>query len=139
MDPDLAVLSSTAATTLVTLMTTDAWERARSAFAGLLQRFRPSQAGALSEDLEATRVEVIAARQSGDEETERELLNEWRTRLRRLIASDEQFQRELQRLVEEFRPLASTAEPAAPVVMQARASGSGRIYQAGHDLRVTGE
>jgi len=52
VDGDLAVLCSAAATTLVTLMTTDSWERVKAGFAGLWRRVHPGQAAAVEADLE---------------------------------------------------------------------------------------
>jgi hypothetical protein len=119
-------------------MTTDAWQLFRSAFAGIMRRLRSTQAEAIDQDLEATRLEVRAARQSGDEQAELELLGEWRNRLRRLISDDEQFQRELRSLIEEFAPLAGAGGHQASIIIQARASGSGRVNQAGRDQTVIG-
>jgi len=136
MDPEVVALSSAAATTLVTLMTTDAWDRVKRAFARLWRRCHPEQAGPVEADLDTARLDVIAARQAGDEQAELEVLGEWRSRLRRLIANDERLQDELRGLVEEFRPLTVEADQAAPVIMRATASGSGRVNQAGRDQTV---
>jgi len=137
VDAELATLWSAAATTLVTLMTTDGWERVKAGFAGLWRR-HPGQAGAVEADLEASRAAAMAARRDGDAQAEAELTAEWRSRLRRLAGADEELQDEVRRLVEEFRPLLSGSTPAGPVVMRARASGGSRIYQAGRDQTVTG-
>jgi hypothetical protein len=137
MDVDLAVLWSTAATTLVTLMTTDSWQQVKAGFADLWRRACPGQADAVEADLESARAAAVAARRDGDEEAKGELAAEWRSRLRRLAGTDESLQAEVRRLVEEFRPLMPDG-PARPVVMVARASGGSRINQAGRDQTVTG-
>jgi hypothetical protein len=137
MDADLAVLWSTAATTLVTLMTTDSWERVKAGFAALWRRAAPEQAGAVEADLEAARTSAAAARRAGDGEATADLVTEWRNRLRRLADSDEVLQGEVRRLVQEFRPLLP-GDLAGPVVMVARASGGSRVNQAGRDQTVTG-
>jgi hypothetical protein len=138
VDAELAGLCAAAATTLVTLMTTDSWERVKSGFAGLWRRGHPGQAGAVEAELEASRAAAVSARRNGDGEAEAELAAEWRSRLRRLAAGDDELQVELRRLVEELRPLLPDGAPAGPVVMQVRASGSSRVYQAGRDQTVTG-
>lgn len=138
MDADLAALWSAAATTLVTLMTTDSWERVKAGFAGLWRHARPEQAGAVGADLEAAREAAVAARQDGDDDAVAELTVEWRSRLRRLAGSDAGLEAEVRRLVEEFRPLLPGGSPAVPVVMIARASGGSRVNQAGRDQTVTG-
>jgi hypothetical protein len=137
MDADLAALWSAAATTLVTLMTTDSWQQVKAGFANLWRRARPEQADAVEGDLEAARDAAVAALRDGDEEAKGELAAEWRSRLRRLAGTDESLQAEVRRLVEEYRPLMADG-PAGPVVMVARASGGSRINQAGRDQTVTG-
>ena len=137
MDADLAALWSTAATTLVTLMTTESWGRIKVGFTGLWRRAHPSQVAVVEADLESARAAAVAARRDGDEEAVAELAAEWRSRLRRLANSDEVLQAEVRRLVEEFRPLLPGG-PAGPVVMVARASGGSRVNQAGRDQTVTG-
>lgn len=137
MDVDLAVLWTDAATTLVTSMTTDSWQRVKAGFAELWRRARHGQADAVEADLESARAAAVAARRDGDEEAMGELAAEWRRRLRRLAAADESLQAEVRRLVEEFRPLLPGG-PAGTVTMVARASGGSRINQAGRDQTVNG-
>jgi hypothetical protein len=138
MDADIAALSSAAATTLVTLMTTDSWQRAKTGFAALWRRRSPGQAEAVEADLDAAQEAAVTARRGRDEEAITWLVAEWRSRLRRLAAADEAIQAEVGRLVEEFRPLLASGGRGEPVVMVARASGSSRINQAGRDQTVTG-
>jgi hypothetical protein len=138
VDADLAGLWAVAATTLVTLMTTDTWEQVKGRFVALWRRRQPGQAEAVEADLEASRAEAMAARRDGDRQVQAELAAEWQSRLRRLAGTDQELQGELRRLVEDLRPLLPGGLPAGPVVMQAKASGSSRIYQAGHDQTVTG-
>lgn len=137
MDTELAALWSAAATTLVTLMASDSWQRVKAGFAGLWRHHHPAQADAVEADLDAAQAALVAAREAGDEETVTDLTAEWRSRLRRASGQDSVFAAEVRNLVEEFRPLLSGA-PARPVVMIARASGSSRVNQAGRDQTVTG-
>jgi hypothetical protein len=136
VDSDLTALASSAATTLVGLMVTDAWERFKTAVVSLWQRAHPDRAEAVGDELAAARLEVLAAREAQDEQAELDLVTEWRGRLRRLVAGDPQLAEELRRLVAEFSP-----DPAQPgitqsVSMQATASGHGRVYQAGRDQKI---
>lgn len=135
MDAELAAMSSVAATTLVTLMTTDGWKRVKEAFAALWRR-HPGEAQAAAADLDAARLEVMAARRVGDEQAELEVLGEWRSRLRRLVAGDEGLRDELRELLQEFRAQPSGTDQTGPVIMWAEASGSARINQAGRDQTV---
>jgi len=84
----MAALAATAATTLVASLATDGWERAKSAMGGLWRRVYPDRADAVEADLVDIRAEVLAARAAGDEQAEQVLADEWRSRLRRLLASD---------------------------------------------------
>lgn len=136
VDAGLVALSSAAATTLVTSMTTDSWEQVKAALVKLWRLRHPGQAKAVGAELTATRSGVVAARAVGDEQTEADLLAEWRSRLRRLIADDKQLQDELRRFTEEFRDLLSEHRGVSKTVLQAEIHGSGRVYQAGHDQTV---
>jgi hypothetical protein len=138
MDGDLAALSAAAATTLVTSMTTDSWEQVKAALVKLWHLRHPGQAKAVGADLTATRSGVVAARAVGDEQAESDLLAEWRSRLRRLVADDEQLQDELRRFTEEFRHILSEPRGVSRVVMRAEVHGSGRVNQAGRDQIVIG-
>jgi hypothetical protein len=135
VEPDAGVLASAAAVTLVTLMATDAWAQVKAAFVSLWRRASPERAAAVDAELATAELEVTAARQAGDEQAELDLVGEWRSRLRRLAAGDEQVRVDLQRLVDEFRPLLAEAEagPAPVVRMRAEAAGHGRVNQAGRD------
>lgn len=141
MDAEVAVLCSAAATTLVTLMTTDSWKQAKAGFAGLWRRHQGQLAALVEADLEAAAAAATAAQQAGDAqattELNAELAAEWGSRLRRLVEADEQATAEVRRLVELFRPLLEGGA-AGPVVMIARASGGSRVNQAGRDQTVTG-
>jgi hypothetical protein len=136
MDANLAALSSAAATTLVTSMTTDSWEQVKSALVKLWHLRHPEQAKAVGDDLTASRSGVVAAQAAGDEQAEADLLAEWRSRLRRLADDDEQFQDELRRFTEEFRHLLSEPGGVNQAVMRAEVHGSGRVNQAGRDQTV---
>lgn len=135
MDPELVELSTTAAATMVTLMTTDAWDRAKAALVGLW-RDRHPQAEAVEADLDAAQLEVVAARQAGDADAEAEVTGEWQSRLRRLVTGDKGLQAELAQLVEQLRSAVPESGQAASVMMQAKASGQSRISQAGRDQTI---
>ncbi len=57
-------------------MTTDSWEQVKAAFVGLWRRRYPQQASAVDADLTAARLEIMWARQAGDEQGEAELVGE---------------------------------------------------------------
>jgi hypothetical protein len=137
MDPQVVDLARTAGTTVVTLMATDTWNRARDGLVELWRRVRPERADQLADQLDATRAELVAARAAGDEQGEEELSSEWQSRLRRLLVAEPGLADELRRFLEEFAPSAAEQPIAGEVRMHARASGHGRVYQAGRDQHIT--
>jgi len=139
VDPELTALTSTAATTVVALLATAAWERATSAVGGLWRRVHPARAETVQAELEDSRTEVLAALRAGDEQVEQALVGEWQGRLRRLLAADPQLADELRLVVAQLRSALADAEPqrGATITMQATAFGGSRVHQAGRDLHVT--
>ncbi|MFE5944165.1 hypothetical protein [Streptomyces sp. NPDC056480] len=133
MDAELAVLAGTAGTTLVTLLTTEAWQRVSDGVASLWRRAEPERAEAISAELEVTRADLLAARDGGDEESGRELGAEWQGRIRRLLVTHPEEAAALRRLMDELQP----PTPDVPSVTQhATASGHARVYQAGRDQYI---
>jgi hypothetical protein len=139
VDPELTALTSTAATTVVQLLATAAWEQAASAVGRLWRRAHPERAETVQAELEESRAEVLAARQAGDEQVEQALVGEWHGRLRRLMAADPQLVGELQRVVAELRSALSDVDPPqnTTITMQATTFGSSRVHQTGRDLHIT--
>lgn len=139
MGPDLTALTSTAATTVVTLLATAAWEQAKTAVGGLWRRVHPERADTVEAELAESRTAVIAARQTGNAQVEKALVNEWSGRLGRLMTAEPQLADELRHVVAQLRPLLADAAPqSSTTTMQATASGSSQVYQAGRDLYGTG-
>lgn len=141
MDSELATLATSGASTLVSAMVTDGWTLVKHGFARLFARQTPERAEAVGLELESTRAELLQARDSGDPTITVDLESEWRSRLRRLLATDQQAQDELRQLLAE---LAST-NPApirssvGAIEMKAKATDSGKVYQVGHgDMHIGG-
>jgi hypothetical protein len=139
VDTELAALISAAATTLVQLLATDSWERAKSAVGSLWQRVHPDHAEVVQAELADSRDAVLAARSAGDEQAERDVEIEWRGRLRHLAATDPSIASDLADLLESLRAALSASEqgPTGHIEMRARASGHGQVYQAGRDQHIT--
>jgi hypothetical protein len=140
VDTELAQLISTAATALVQLLTTEGWERAKSAVGSLWQRVHPDRVAMLEVELGDSRAALLAARGVGDDQAERDLEGEWRGRLRRLVAADPQVADELPRLLQELRAALTEAGVAqgGHIDMRAHASGHAQVYQAGRDQHISG-
>ncbi|NUP22526.1 MAG: hypothetical protein HOZ81_42005 [Streptomyces sp.] len=137
MGPEIAELARTAGTTVVALMAGQAWESARDGVVALWQRFQPARADAVSGELEATRDDLLLARQSGDTDTETELTAEWQARVRRLLLAQPEVADELRRILAELSPELPERRPSVEIRLNAEASGSGRVYQAGRDQHIT--
>lgn len=138
MDPELTTLTSIVATTVVKLLTTSAWEQAKTAVGGLWRRVHPERAETVEAELAVSRTEVIAAQQAGNTQVEQALVDEWRGRLWRLVAVDPLLADDLRRVLAELRLLVADAAPQyTTITMQATAFGDSRVNQAGHDLHVT--
>jgi hypothetical protein len=131
----MVMLAGTAGTTLVTLLTTEAWERVRDGVASLWRRAEPERAEAITAELEVTRADLLAARDGGDAETATELGVEWQGRIRRFLVTHPEEAEALRALLDELRPPASDAA-AVTVTQHATASGNARVYQAGRDQHI---
>ncbi|MEU6973977.1 hypothetical protein ACIRYZ_36525 [Kitasatospora sp. NPDC101155] len=139
MDPELTALAATAATTVVQLLATESWEKAKSAVGWLWGKVHPERAAAVVAELEETRGEVLTARESGDEQAEQELIGDWRRRLARLLREgDPQLADELRRLLDELAPhLPETGSGSGGTTVNVNASDNARAYVAGRDLHIT--
>jgi hypothetical protein len=140
VDAELGALISAAATTLVQLLTTDGWERAKSAVASLWQRVHPDRVATMENELADSRTALLAASASGDDQAKWDAEGEWRARLGRLVAADQAVAAELPGFLEQLRAALGPPVPGQQVrvEMHAHASGNARVYQAGRDQRVTG-
>ncbi|MEU5642866.1 hypothetical protein [Streptomyces milbemycinicus] len=139
MEPQIADLARTAGSTVVTLMATDAWQRARERIVALWRRAQPDRADGIDGELETTHDDLLAARDAEDEETRRELSEEWAGRMRRFLAAHPEVVEELRRILDELSPALPGNDQAmnTTIHMRAEASGSGRVYQAGRDQHIT--
>jgi hypothetical protein len=137
MGPEIAELARNAGTTVVTLMATQAWESARDGVVALWQRFQPARSESVGSELEATREDLLLARESGDADTEAELTAEWQARVRRLLLAQPEVADELRRILAELSPELPRQQPSVEVRLRAEVSGSGRVYQAGRDQHIT--
>jgi hypothetical protein len=141
MDPETAALAAAAAATMVELLTTEAWQKAKSAIGGLWRRARSTDAEAvdvIDVEIAETRVNAIAAREAEDDEAERELVGAWQARLSRLLAAEPALVPELRRLLDDtLTPALDASVPGrTTITMRAKASDDARIYQAGGDQHI---
>lgn len=133
MDAETGALASTAATTVVALLATDAWAQVKKELGDLWRRFRPSHAEVVEADIAQAHEEAVA----GDEAVARTLVIEWESRLRRLLATDQAVAGELARVI---GALAShlPGDENVTVTQRGSASGHGTVIQVGRDARFGG-
>jgi hypothetical protein len=138
MEQQLVELAQVAGTTAAALMATDLWQGTREGFASLWRRVRPGQEHMVVQALEQSRVRVLEAQESGDPGQSGAVAANWSERLRGLLAEDPEAAAELAAWVELIRPqLPTSAELPQPIHLEAKASGRGRVYQAGRDQHIT--
>ncbi|MFI7419430.1 hypothetical protein [Nonomuraea sp. NPDC049684] len=128
-----------AGTALVTAMATDAWQQARDGAVALWCKVRPEQAEIVEAELVEVREQVLEARRDNDADTEQALAGAWQVRLQQLLRADPSLAGELQRVLDEvLTPALESAdqERIGSLVMKAKASGHGRVYQAGRDQTI---
>lgn len=102
MEAELAALAASGATTLVGLMVSETWTRARDRLARFF-------AGAEDEttverELTASRAELMTAREADDEAAAADIEDAWRTRLRLTLLADPGAAAELRALLAEMAP-----------------------------------
>ncbi|MCW7942922.1 hypothetical protein AAW14_12740 [Streptomyces hygroscopicus] len=117
-------------------MTSEAWTRMRNGLVSLWHTVHPESAGTVEEDLEASRSDVLAAQSNNDEALAQEIRMEWQSRVRRLLTEHPEAATSLRQLLDEVAP-AESAHAAGGIHLQAKASGKGRVYQAGRDQHIT--
>ncbi|SEC72415.1 hypothetical protein SAMN05428943_2085 [Streptomyces sp. 2314.4] len=116
---------------MVTLMATDAWQHTRDGLTRLWQRLQPDRAHIVSDELDASREEVLRARSAADQEMLSELCLQWQGYLRRLLLAQPEAVEDLRRLLDDVDP-----EAAAQITQNGSASGRARVYQAGRDMHI---
>jgi len=132
MDGDLAVLASSAATTIVGLMATDAWGQAKEKVAALWRHFQPAQADAIESDLDRARAECAGA----SEAVALAISREWESRLLRLLAVDTAVAAELNLVIDDLSRIRSGGRSQGSVRQSALASGQSTVIQIGGDGTV---
>lgn len=126
-------------TALVSAMTTDAWQQARNVLTVLWRRMRPEQTDQIYADYATARDRLLAAQEAGTDEFAPALRTDWQFRVHLMLSEHPEIASELRRVLDlELSPLLPREEQARlNTVMNATASGSGRVYQAGRDQHIT--
>jgi hypothetical protein len=133
VDPELVTLASQAATTVVQLLTTDAWEKSKSAIGALWRSAHPDRADRadrLEADMADARDDLLRVPQDAD--LKAALIQQWTGHLVHLLTAHPELAATLRRMVdEELRPALPAAVSAqiGSLHMEAHADGGGRINQ----------
>lgn len=135
MDSELSALAATGATTIVSLMMTDAWERTKQLVSGAFGHKDAQAAEIVAKRLDMSQAELVAAQTSGDPEVVDELTAEWRGRLRRLLLLDPDAGPALQAALEQFSDELSPVNQSYVGRIEGKASGHGRVYQQGQGVQ----
>lgn len=146
MDDQMAALASTAASTVVSALTTDAWERARTLVRGLWERHRPAEADDAERDVADARALLLGAghrdhtdRADARAGGETDPTAAWEERFRRLLDADPAAAAALTALVDELagrRPGEEGANGTAATrtELRAEARDSAQVFMAGRDI-----
>ncbi|WP_328541165.1 hypothetical protein OHT17_50985 [Streptomyces sp. NBC_00371] len=134
-------MTSTAASTAVTLLVTDGWERVTAGLASLWSRLHPDRPQLIEGELLEARTVLLEAQHAGDVAIVDDLVAEWRGRLRRLVEADADAITDLRQLVTTvLEPALAESGVRGPfITMTAEASDRSRIYQAGRDQHIAKE
>ncbi len=135
MEEQLAVLAATAANTVVSSLSTDAWARVKELVVGVWRRHRPDEASAAES---ATDAALDVLRDSPSDEEESRLVEAWQERFRALLDAEPAARRALDALVDELAAERGEPDdaPAQRIDMHAEAKDGGTVYQAGRDMHV---
>lgn len=139
MDADLTTLAWKGASTVVALLATDAWEKAKVGLGSLWRHTHPERADDVEAELVETRASLLDARAEEDDALAGALTQVWQSRLAHLLATNPELVAQFRQLLNEvFVPALSVNERLRidKVEMQAKASGRGRVYQAGRDQYI---
>jgi hypothetical protein len=124
MDPELMSLASTAGATLVALMTTDAWKRAKGAVIDVWRRHRPGAVTNLEADLDEVRAEVLATKNHPAEDA---AVASWENRIAMHMLKLSQTPASLSSLVGELNSILLSEQSRTPgIYIDVSTSGSGR-------------
>ncbi|MEV5972284.1 hypothetical protein [Streptomyces sp. NPDC051921] len=139
MDP--ITVAGLAGTALVGAMATDAWQQARDGVVALWRRVHPERAEEVGEDL--ARLHTLVGDGQENPEVGEAMAQLWQLRLRDLLLANAgltaELTRQLAELADEITARGATGDD--PVVnsqhLEAHATDSGRVYQAGRDMTIT--
>ncbi|GAA4603433.1 hypothetical protein BJY16_004613 [Actinoplanes octamycinicus] len=135
MAAEFEMLATSAATTIVGLMATDAWRQARSLLAGVWRRNLPDQAGRLEQDLDGADRIVAVARQGGADAVEDAVRTDWRRRITDFLAENPDARDDLREALRQM-PEPPRQESNRTTFMYSRVQDFGRNYQTAGNMEI---
>ena len=138
MDPELASLASTAGSTLVTLMTTDAWEQAKAKFLGFWRVTRPRTAQIIETHLDDTRAALTAQGTVEGDALATAYGSQWSSHIEELMADNGEAKEALIALIADLSASLSQDERdmMTRVQISVRTSGHGTTNVLGHGIQL---
>ncbi|MET9303755.1 hypothetical protein ABZX78_07925 [Streptomyces cellulosae] len=137
MDPALLALATAGANSLISLMTSDAWQQAKNGISRLFGRSEGPAAEDISREFEENRQELIRSIAREDPDTAEELRVAWRGKFRRLLVEAPDAAEILRDLLKEWDSAQVGGSTQSTVVTQsASARDHGRIYQQGSGTQI---
>jgi hypothetical protein len=139
MDPELVTLASQAATSVVQLLTTEAWEKSKAAIGSLWRSIHPDRADRMEAEIADARADLLRAPQDAD--LKAALIQQWKGQLVSLLTANPELAATLRRVVDvELRPALPAAVSAqiGTLHMEAHAGRGSRVNQSGFgDIHIT--
>lgn len=140
MDPALLAIATSSANALVSLMTTDLWERTKNGVSELFSRFSKSSE-IVERELEDSRNELTASTDRDDlEDTTAEMQQLWRGKFRRLLTEYPDAAEDLKNIITLWQNSSgdTNVESGNVIHQTATAHDSSRIYQQGSGIQHNG-
>jgi hypothetical protein len=136
LDAELSALAATAATTLVGLLITDAWDRVREGLGALWSRVHPERAETIKAEIAEARDQLMTQGTADGKQVADRLAGEWASRIHWLLASNPDLAGPLRELLEDPGPEQPDSGPWTGTITQhVRVSGHGRAYVLGQGVQ----
>lgn len=135
MDAEVAALAMTGASSLIKLMTTDAWGKVKDLISRHLGKSNPESAAALTAELDETRAEIETAADRAQAIADADTY--LRRRLARMVTSGVISGDAITLLVSDLSQLTGNGpEEGSSITMSATAINGGKVYQQGSGVQL---
>ncbi|WP_142169286.1 hypothetical protein [Streptomyces sp. SLBN-134] len=131
MDAAALALVTASANSLIALMTSEVWEKAKEGVVALFRRKGEGESATIENELNESARELSASIENGDADTVEELRQQWRGKFRRLVVAHPDLASELNELLREWNSLPAGGAGVPVINQTATARDHGRVYQQG--------